>query len=208
MVLGFAVALSLLYFVIAPGCGESDGALGDEEGKVAVGDPGRTLSRADLATVDFPVYWVGPVYRGLKVTDMRGFGKRGVLIAYGKQSCDPDSGCSYPMDVFSAPDRKERLPDEGETPDGFGGVCFRRIERAIQVSCLNAKEEDGEDVLLTGEGSVVFNSIDPADLRSATPPRGRLPQPPTRLTCGEKSTMPNWARSKVPRSLATPRRCY
>lgn len=109
--------------------------------------------------------------------------------------------------MYSARVPGDVFPERTDTPDGFGGVCFRKIGRAIQLSCLDAAREDGEDTLLTGNGAVLFNSIDPADLRSVTPPRGHEPLPPTNLTCEETRGMPHWARRKVPDSLAASRRC-
>lgn len=201
---GAAVAL-FVACVLTSGCGETYNAAEDEQGGSA--DKGRKLSIEQLRALDFPAYWVGPTYRRLKVADIRLFERRGVAIRYGKKSCDPGSGCSYPADVFSRRTRRDVLPIAGDTPDGFGGLCFRKIGRAVQVSCLRAASEDGEDILLTGEGSVIFNSVDPADLHSATRPNGRRPPPPTRLTCAEVTKMPDWARRKVPRRIGPGRRC-
>lgn len=202
-----AIALSLGWLMANSGCGEGGYSDFDSEERDQPADQGQPLSRAGLKKLGFPVYWVGPNYRGLKVSAIRLFDKRGVNIGYGKKSCESGSGCSYPASVYSGRARGDNFPDRTDTPDGFGGVCFRKIGRAVQVSCLDADQEDGEDILLTGKGSVIFNSINPADLRSVTPPSGHAPLPPTRLTCEETSSMPNWARRKIPESLATLKRC-
>lgn len=189
------------------GCEDGGYSDFDSEEREQPTDKGQALSQARLKEVGFPVYWVGPKYRGYKVSAIRLYAGRGVNIGYGKESCQSGSGCSYPASVYSERARGDHFPERADTPDGFGGVCFRRIGRAIQVSCLDAGKEDGEDILLTGKGSVIFYSIDPADLRSVTPPRGDEPRPPTRLTCAETSSMPKWARRKIPDSLAASNPC-
>lgn len=206
MVRGLAIALSLVWVTATAGCGEDYSSFDSEE-RESPADQGKPLSRAGLKELGFPAYWVGPNYRGLNVSDIRLFGKRGVHVGYGKKTCESGSGCSYPASVYSARARGDVFPHRSDTPEGFGGVCFRKVGRAVQVSCLDADNEDGEDMLLTGDGSVVFHSIDPADLRSVTPPSGAEPQRPRRLTCAESSGMPNWARQKVPDSLAASKRC-
>lgn len=207
MIRGVTIALGLVSLMAMSSCDEGGYSNLDSEERDQPADRGRPLSRAELERLGFPVYWAGPNYRGLKVSAIRLFEKRRVKIGYGKRRCEPGSGCLYPASVFSQRARGDVFPVRTDTPDGFGGVCFRKIGRAVQVSCLDADQEDGEDILLTGNGAVIFDSIDPADLRSVTPPRGHEPLPPKRLTCAEISGMPHWARRKVPDSLAASKRC-
>ncbi len=172
---------------------------------------GRAVTPAQASRHDSPIYWLGPRYRGFDLNEIRIRKDGSSSVTYGEVSCGSGAsdGCSWDFSLDTRPRDREDFPTKAErTPGQWGGpICFNRIGQAVAVSCLNPETEDGEETLLAGKESIYVYGYDPRDLRSLTPPRGRRPPPPTRLTCPEIAGMPRWAQRKVPSHLRPAKRC-
>jgi hypothetical protein len=172
---------------------------------------GRVVTPVQARRAGFPIYWLGPRYRGLALSEIRIRENGSSSVSYGKLSCgsgESDS-CAWDVSLYTSPRSREDFPTAAErTPGMWGGpICFNKIGQAVAVNCLDPDTEEGEETLLTGNESIYVDMYDPRALRSLTPPRGRPPPAPIRLTCSEMEGMPRWAQRKVPANLRPTRPC-
>lgn len=129
----------------------------------------------------------------------------GAAFSYGQPSCD--SGCTYPLGVYSGPRRAlGLLPGPGDRRE-ISMVCFREMRMALLLGCPG---EFGFDVW-TGPCNIGVhidtNRIHRRDvLRSLTPmnPPARsrpLFARPAMLTCGEFARLAPWFAARLPDAL-------
>jgi hypothetical protein len=179
---------------------------GADFGERAKPDPRPTAAKLRaLRAVPYPAYWLGPRYRGMKLSAAARLRDR-VIVRYGRPSCS--EGCEYPLSVFSQVGHGDAWPGRAETRSTYGPACFRRVRRAVVWGC------GGEYELFTGRSDIGFQTpirgLGPAKLaRGLLPmnaaarsrPRLAAPRP---LPCRRFRRLPGWFAAKMPAAMIPP----
>jgi hypothetical protein len=191
-------ALAAVAIMAVGGCADGIPSSGDQN----VLEPKPTAARLDRArALPTPVYWLGPRYGRLKLTGVTS-SRYGAAFSYGRPSCD--SGCTYPLAVFSGPRRAlGLLPGRGDRRAIFR-VCFREMRTALLLRCPGEFDAD----LWTGPYDVdvqidtnrvhwreVLHSLRPMNPPAASRPLLARPAP---LTCSEFARLAPWFAVKLP----------
>ena len=181
------------------GCADGIPSPGDQN----VLEPRPTAARLDRARrLPTPVYWLGPRYGRLKLTGVTS-SRFGAQFSYGQPSCD--SGCTYPLGVFSGPRRGlGLLPERGTRRGSEPRICFKEIQAALLVGCPGEFSAD----LWTGPYDIAVD-IDTNRIHRREVLRSLRPMnPPARsrplfarsapLTCSEFARLAPWFAVKLP----------
>lgn len=102
-------------------------------------EPPPKPTAADLERIrddsGFPVYWLGPSYRGKELNHADPLDdEAAVLLSYGGPYCDSfDEVCNFDIDVITSRSRAVETedPDTGERYP----ICWRRVGRALALGC-------------------------------------------------------------------------
>ncbi len=192
------VALAAVAMMAVGGCADGIPSPGDQN----VLKPKPTAARLDKArTLPTPVYWLGSRYGKLKLTGVD-LWRDGAAFSYGQPSCD--SGCTYPLSVYSSPRRAlSVLPAPGERRE-LSRVCFREMRTALRLGCPG----DFDVSLWTGPYDIgasidtnrihwrqVLRSLRPMNQPARSRP---LFARPATLACGEFARLAPWFAAKLP----------
>lgn len=191
-------ALAAVAIMAVGGCGAGISSPDDQN----VPEPMPTAARLDRARALLtPVYWLGPRYRQLKLTGVTSW-RDGAGFFYGRPSCD--SGCTYPLAVFSGRRRALGLLPGRRDRRAISKVCFKEMRTALLVRCPG----EFDFSLWTGpydiDVQIDTNRVQRRDvlrsLRPMNPParsRPLLARPAT-LTCSEFARLAPWFAVKLP----------
>ncbi len=161
-----------------------------------------------------PVYWLGPDYRGVAVSDISVTGGY-TSLTYGKWACDAGSGCSDAGGVSTGPRAATLLADIEPVADAAPTDCWARIGKAVAV--LDGCMPDGYPQLLliySGALQVSVTSIYTRNGQSEVSARTALRRlrplnthtpwplpPPDRLSCQEFGRVDQRLRRHMPQPL-------
>jgi hypothetical protein len=119
--------VGLALVVAVGGCASDDG----EEGSLPK-PSSETLD--ELRTIHFPVYWLGPRFRSLKLSGAE-YSEPDAHLGYGPSTCSSGSGCTpYPIEISSYED----YPRPFLPPTGRNRLCLERLQGAVLMrDCRN-----------------------------------------------------------------------
>jgi hypothetical protein len=157
--------------------------------------PPTSQQLADIrADADPPVFWLGEIYRGDRISDASHDPPRLIAISYG----DPYRGSSdswlYPIDVATLRDRQ---------PITDGKICWRRLGEAWLLGCPGYEEVEifTDDVLIYVTATSPHDVVPSLQRLDGSHGSKKNLAPPQPFACSEIEAFPTRFRRKLPAAL-------
>lgn len=157
----------------------------------------------------FPVYWLGPSYRGKELNAVDPVDDvDAVILSYGGPYCDSfDEVCNYDLDVMTS---RSRAPDTEDPSTGEPyPICWRRVGRALAFGCPDHDPTQVE--VFTGSVRVrLHHNLDDGKahplLEALRPMKGGTLAAPKPFGCREMRQISARLRKRLPAQLRGCRR--